>query len=100
RYSLRLPPFPTRRSSDLGEGDQVAARRPYRGGIAALALADPRLGAPVSVHDIELLRSAAVGFEHDALPVRRKARPGVDRRRIGQDRKSTRLNSSHVKISY
>src|SRR5438094_6218076 len=36
--------------------------------------------------------------EHDAE--REHVRPGIDRRRDAEDRKSTRLNSSHRTISY
>src|SRR5207248_6084583 len=56
---------------DLGEGDQIAARRPYRRAVFALAKADAAPLAAAGIHHVELLR----------------------------DRKSTRLNSSHRTIS-
>src|SRR5690606_40912134 len=89
------PPFPTRRSSDLGVGGQ---RGPKGGGDLVRArllrrtrrragAADPRRGAG-------LPESLAAGL----VAHRDLADPAVLVRQ--QDRKSTRLNSSHVKISY
>src|SRR5690606_41564258 len=83
-YSRLVPSFPTRRSSDLGGGvlcgaagavpaDRLRLVRTVldlHPGLRVPAAADPRLA----------------GRRHHALP--------------GADRKSTRLNSSHVKISY
>src|SRR3546814_12208098 len=45
----------------LGEGDQVAARRPDRRGIPAVAMAGPADVAAACVHVVEPLRPAAVG---------------------------------------
>src|SRR5690606_42136780 len=79
-----LHSFPTRRSSDLGavRGQLVGAR----------------LGpAP---------RRVLVGLVADHTPPRvrrqrgRRARPADPDLAVAEDRKSTRLNSSHVKISY
>src|SRR4051812_48897405 len=50
----------------FGEGDQVAARRPHRRAIPAVAEADALYAAAVGVHDIDLLRATAVGVEDDA----------------------------------
>src|SRR5690349_22814191 len=85
---IRRPPrstlFPTRRSSDL-------LRR------AALGV-DPQPGVAVGRGDDPDRRGAGVrgdllGVHHAAdQPLRAADRPG--------DRKSTRLNSSHVEISY
>src|SRR5437870_8097944 len=74
-----LHSFPTRRSSDLGSSPARAARARER----LLALARGR-------------RSIA------ASETRRGARRRLASRdaRVRQDRKSTRLNSSHVAISY
>src|SRR5690606_40211988 len=90
------PPFPTRRSSDL----------------------DPHLLAQLGVEVGEwFVEQQDVGFEDDAaserhallLPTRELARSAARHRRetdevedlaYPPDRKSTRLNSSHVKISY
>src|SRR5699024_11796210 len=85
--------FPTRRSSDLhvldAAGDLVVAVRGAAGDVAgvqpALLVDDGGGGLGhlvVALHDV-----VAAGAE---LAV------GV----VGQDRKSTRLNSSHVSISY
>src|SRR5690606_40159954 len=90
---LVLPSFPTRRSSDLDLGhvarhDLVARLRhagcfgkaPFRTAANAEEADSHRLGQ--LVQDGEMLVRFAAGL--------------VD----GLDRKSTRLNSSHVKISY
>src|SRR5690606_41725746 len=71
-----LPSFPTRRSSDLGEGGHREQQRPRR----------VRL----------LVEEGSQGQRHGEVPGR------VDEDHLGEevDRKSTRLNSSHVKISY
>src|SRR5699024_12418074 len=75
RDHLALHSFPTRRSSDLRPGGQWPRRHLRRGGQAAPA------------------RLAPSG---DGTPrPRRGARAHLD-----GDRKSTRLNSSHVSISY
>src|SRR5690606_41258723 len=78
-----LPSFPTRRSSDLAE-------REVEQGAGDVAAEDEPAGG-------EQLVEAA------AHPVLGQAGLGGDLRGGGaaaQDRKSTRLNSSHVKISY
>src|SRR5699024_12834052 len=94
-----LPSFPTRRSSDLvfgviglaffveGHDDDrcaVAANlaRFFQESFFALTEAD-------RVDDALALQAAQAGFDHAPFG-------GVDH----QDRKSTRLNSSHVSISY
>src|SRR5690606_41999126 len=78
-----LSSHPTRRSSDLGA---PTARRGRRGG--PLALLRARLPGALRCR----LRPA------DAAP--RGARGGPPRPAYARDRKSTRLNSSHAKISY
>src|SRR5262245_64034643 len=75
---LDLPSFPTRRSSDL-PGDRLPA------GDAQPAV-DPGLVRPAGVFQRRL----------DPAPGGRPAGCG----REGADRKSTRLNSSHLGISY
>src|SRR5690606_41337986 len=77
--------FPTRRSSDLaGEVLGQLAREPAPAGDEALR---PLLRhAPAQVIPALLAALAAEG--------------GSERPRVREDRKSTRLNSSHVKISY
>ena len=65
----------------LGEGDVVAARRPGRLRIGAVAERDAALVRAVRVHDVDLLLAAAIALEHDLRAVRREGRRGVDRRR-------------------
>src|SRR5690606_42002384 len=85
-----LPSFPTRRSSDLGP-----QRRRHR--------FEKYLGLAAAGNAIEQRHPEAVDIERgDAvqrllLVRRQRSHHGVG---IGRDRKSTRLNSSHVKISY
>src|SRR5262249_38073273 len=75
--------------------DEIAARRPDRRRIATLAEGDPA-GAPArSAHDIKLLASLAVGFEHDPAAVRRVARRRIDG---GALREPHRLAAPHVHL--
>src|SRR5206468_7486068 len=60
-----------------GEGDPFAVRAPIGRCIPAAAEADAPLGRAVGVHDIELLRSAAVALEDDLGAVGREAWIGV-----------------------
>src|SRR5699024_11813643 len=80
-------PFPTRRSSDLAGGERAAGRSravPRRTGRRAVSRTDGEGGAEDT------------GSGHDAFgPAQKQAL-----RRAIRDRKSTRLNSSHVSISY
>src|SRR5690606_42140832 len=84
---LRLPSFPTRRSSDLALGadhladlvDRDLDRGDARGVGAHLVRGGDGLGHHVQDGGAGVVRLA---------------------QRACQDRKSTRLNSSHVKISY
>src|SRR5690606_39298242 len=84
-----LHSFPTRRSSDLGDRAELGAVR------GALVLAHPELvDLRAGIHEGRMHRETGdrlVGNHPVALA-------GVGARR--EDRKSTRLNSSHVKISY
>src|SRR5690606_41530991 len=87
RHGRLLPRFPTRRSSDLGAN---VDSKPH--------------------HLVQFARLGAI-YAHDVL---RRSNPRVGLLNIGEepekgdelaveahgDRKSTRLNSSHVKISY
>src|SRR5205807_8181070 len=92
-----LPSFPTRRSSDL-----TAARAQPLGPQARLRparppSADARVRGAAAAH-----RSRADAVDRGALPgpaggARRDAIQAI---RIARDRKSTRLNSSHLVISY
>src|SRR5207249_9046130 len=79
-----LPSFPTRRSSDL---PQVASAFGLQ--IGAQPLGIHGIGALV---DVDEIRPRAGLRDH--------LRSGDEGERHRQDRKSTRLNSSHVSISY
>src|SRR2546426_5402943 len=55
----------------------------------------------LSLHDaLPISRPAGRGFRRPAGPARRTGGDQLDCRRAGGDRKSTRLNSSHLVISY
>src|SRR5690606_40027943 len=85
-----LPSFPTRRSSDL-----VRHRLPPGARVPGV----PDLLLPDHIHDPEPV-GVGLGVFGDLpaqLPVSRRRHRTP---RAHQDRKSTRLNSSHVKISY
>src|SRR5207302_10912384 len=94
-----LHSFPTRRSSDLSEKRRETYGNNRRDGEAPAGPARPR-PAP----------HRRGGPRHRGRPDRgRRLRrvafsirqsEGEDRPQWGRDRKSTRLNSSHVKISY
>src|SRR5690606_41988198 len=94
--TARRPPrctlFPTRRSSDLEALLEAAAH------LAPVELVDPldRPGGGDLAVDDEPGHAVLDHLAH------RPAAPADDRRAAGHglDRKSTRLNSSHVKISY
>src|SRR5690606_40076962 len=87
-YAYRDPPdlhsFPTRRSSDLLLGRE-------RGGPRRQALLQRLL---------QLHPGQAPSHLRDAARLARAGRAGARGRPADADRKSTRLNSSHVKISY
>src|SRR5690606_41284338 len=85
-YHLALHSFPTRRSSDLGHlpEDLLAALAAQVEGDGFLVAAEHLPPQP----DAVALRAVAA---------HRVAARMLD---LDQDRKSTRLNSSHVKISY
>src|SRR5690606_41527766 len=89
------PPFRTRRSSDLGA---APARRlqamPMRYAYTAIADADvPRASFPFAQHLLDTYASES----NKVVSVWREF---SDADLEYRDRKSTRLNSSHVKISY
>src|SRR5690606_40894414 len=92
-----LPSFPTRRSSDLGgervctqigciDGLQIALEKASPWPAGAYVFAFTLDGAPVRCSGALPLQSCDAG-------------PSL-RCDVAEDRKSTRLNSSHVKISY
>src|SRR5205807_4784611 len=83
------PPFPTRRSSDLGDPAVGLQHLSNRHGAGALAI--HAQGHRLGPHG-EMMRG--LGRER---PAEIAQGFGAD---LGQDRKSTRLNSSHLVISY
>src|SRR5690606_41305562 len=88
-YAVRvaLPPFPTRRSSDLHV--HAAMLR------LACAVAGPDRVAMITD---SISATGLSDGEYLLGPMRVRVVDGVAR--LVEDRKSTRLNSSHVKISY
>src|SRR5207249_10789944 len=82
-----LHSFPTRRSSDLLEDAEQSTRA-----LGASGLTDPQLLA------IDAVRASCLATPvHGVLsPIQQAEREDA----IAEDRKSTRLNSSHVSISY
>src|SRR5690606_40325367 len=87
-----LPSFPTRRSSDL-----AIFLTPHHDRLAALSARDGR-------GNLDPARRGPYRGRTRHQAWRRGARAGLLRARVRParrpDRKSTRLNSSHVKISY
>src|SRR5690606_40073469 len=97
RTLLELPPFPTRRSSDLGavpvDPPPIQAPAWWRRGSLPLGLVPRAAVAAEQAAGVQRGKQ-----QRQPAPERRIEREvGVERK---QDRKSTRLNSSHVKISY
>src|SRR5690606_41423817 len=92
------PPFPTRRSSDLlaergGAADGVAERAVERAGVLRAVGQDAGVDITLDLQRAADLADAAVHHVAGGDNVHAGGR-------VRQDRKSTRLNSSHVKISY
>src|SRR5690606_42051905 len=90
----RLPPLPYTRSSDLAV--DVIEVEPEEQHVAAEQRAEQR------PHGVPAVERAGDGAEV-ALAVAQLVEEQRERRareHDGRDRKSTRLNSSHVKISY
>src|SRR5690606_40365561 len=94
------PSSPTRRSSDLRHGLErlrAAGRGTADGGeeaarAGALLLVEPlQPGLDLRLRRVGRIEVGLLGFLRDARN---------ERAVVIQDRKSTRLNSSHVKISY
>src|SRR5690606_41875719 len=95
-----LHSFPTRRSSDLFRaGGFSSARRDKifdglaRWGSEVKSLRQSRSNGPVTAR-------AAVFFNELDREIRQKSAGRYRLDHLLRDRKSTRLNSSHVKISY
>src|SRR5690606_41460774 len=84
RAHLGLPSFPTRRSSDLGE---LAGNAPYLDHGLGCAMGQHHRHLQEDAEEITDVVGAVLGEALGAVAAL-------------EDRKSTRLNSSHVKISY
>src|SRR5690606_41848669 len=85
-----LHSFPTRRSSDLSETMAPTHTNPmYRAKRQCLGL--PTFGTDAAIIDPETLEAVPQGEVGEII---------VHGPQVMIDRKSTRLNSSHVKISY
>src|SRR5690606_41879436 len=95
RHRPRPPSFPTRRSSDLEKLFQL-------GHVRAAFEINPQLLVLLFGENVAPVKRVAMFAGHIPAP------PAIGERRAKinqfrttlQDRKSTRLNSSHVKISY
>src|SRR5207253_11091937 len=83
-----LPSFPTRRSSDLSAG--IFGERRYS--MRVWVQPDALSARGLTVQDVE----NAIVSRNVEIPASIRSDP----RGFRQDRKSTRLNSSHVAISY
>src|SRR5690606_40453146 len=99
RHHPRPPPFPTRRSSDLGS---LALCSPIDLDLEVTPKADPFIKAIATCKDTVQLNmtpagrlSIKSGSFRAFVDCTDEAYPDIQ-----PDRKSTRLNSSHVKISY
>src|SRR5690606_39531017 len=92
--------FPTRRSSDLSRKAVLATRRNTPSGGPSGQPSNRQ--AEIVVDDVAMVR--LLGPQDRLLETIEQQFPTVDvmvrGNRIRLDRKSTRLNSSHVKISY
>src|SRR5690606_40407434 len=82
--------FPTRRSSDLRPYDHVPS-------VAAFRRVRPHHHSVVDDNMIGILNRGVASLETASYP---DTAASGRARCVHQDRKSTRLNSSHVKISY
>src|SRR5690606_39898263 len=91
RRRAYLPPFPTRRSSDLAYPHQLSGGQRQRIVISMALILKPRLliaDEPTTALDVTT--------QKQILALIRE----LQEQQNTADRKSTRLNSSHVKISY
>src|SRR5207302_7901599 len=87
-----LPSFPTRRSSDLPSQVRSASSRAQRAKEQQRKSERGHMRDEVAVAERATRRTAfGEDFEIESIRLQQRCR---------RDRKSTRLNSSHVKISY
>src|SRR5690606_40202697 len=95
-----LPSFPTRRSSDLEQVECVLdlyEAHARDAGVEIVRYLDPDL--PSILLEGETLQAALVNLVKNSLEAMPDGGVLTVRTRTTRDRKSTRLNSSHVKIS-
>src|SRR5205085_12131332 len=92
-----LHSFPTRRSSDLIE-NAFAQYDGAFGVLAAFKCVDDGEGRARGKRIAAERRSVTADLEHLRRGAARQA--GADGHAVAEDRKSTRLNSSHSQISY
>src|SRR5690606_41929341 len=94
----RSPPFPTRRSSDLKSGSVIIAN------VQGFDAKNLKLAKyPDGVNPLEngsLENYVVHQVDITKLTKECLSGTGLGMKEIERDRKSTRLNSSHVKISY
>src|SRR3546814_13368704 len=81
-----------------GEGDQVAARRPFGGRGATTTKADPLLVRSVDIHHIDLLAARPVALEHDLAPVGRDTAADVDARRGRQPHRRAAVRRAAIDV--
>src|SRR5690606_41277358 len=94
-----LHSFPTRRSSDLeetGPGIKLTVRPINQ---ALIPGDSPQTVSPITLKRL-INELNMYGAKHISIDGERLVNTTVIRDINGEDRKSTRLNSSHVKISY
>src|SRR5207253_9510043 len=94
-----LHSFPTRRSSDLGRGDHSWEEVEKRIRIFQPERRETK-AAHFSVIAMSLLKRTRLWIRHYNRDKDRETEREISPQRLVQDRKSTRLNSSHVAISY
>src|SRR5207249_12052112 len=98
-HHRHLHPFPTRRSSDLecSAGQEQLMRRDMRRAITGLACVVLSTGIVAMA-----TQPVKIDFEKDEVGKAPRAFSFAltGQGKAGVDRKSTRLNSSHVSISY
>src|SRR5690606_42010196 len=92
-----LPPSPTRRSSDLHDryleaGADIVATNTFN----ATAISQTEYGLADLAYELNRAGACLARRAADRASARDESRP----RWVAGDRKSTRLNSSHVKNSY
>src|SRR5690606_39485407 len=99
RQQVDLQYFPTRRSSDL---ERTREKKKAVESMLARLQSNPKYQELVGKYGEEVLLKAMKAFTNDIKEgkINKPDYPINYFLTVGEDRKSTRLNSSHVKISY